>query len=45
MTLRLATVGAVWRPKIVCELSLKYEINVENNFTMAATLVKRSRKI
>jgi len=45
MILRFATVGAVWRPKIGCELSLKYEINIENNFAMAATLVKRSRKI
>jgi len=31
VTLRFATVGAVWRPKKGCELSSKYEINIENN--------------
>jgi len=45
MTLRFSTVGAVWRPKKGSEISLKYEINIENNFAMAATLVKRSRKM
>jgi len=45
MTLRFATAGAVWRSNKGCELSLKYEINIENNFAMTATFVKRSRKI
>jgi len=31
VTLRFATVGAVWRTKKGCELSLKYDINFENN--------------
>jgi len=43
VTLRFATVGGEPWPKQGCELSLKYEINNENNFAMAATLVKRSR--
>jgi len=43
VALRFATVGAVWWPKKRCELSLKYEINNENNFAVVATFVKRSR--
>jgi len=40
---RFATVGAVWWLKKRCKLSLKYEINNENNFAVVATFVKRSR--
>ena len=38
-------VGAVWWPKKSCKLSLKYEINNENNFAVVATFVERSRKM
>jgi len=37
------TAGAVWRPKKSCKLSLKYEINNENNIAVVATFGRRSR--
>jgi len=43
VTPRFATVGAVWRPKKGCELSLKYDINNEKNFAAVAIFVERSR--
>jgi len=43
LNVTLRFVGAVWWPKKSCKLSLKYEINNENNFAVTATFVKRSR--
>jgi len=37
------TAGAVWGPKKSCKLSLKYEINNENNFAVVDTFGRRSR--